>query len=97
MDELQSLVWIDSPEKVIGIMDKTGIDKAVISTYCNLPGINMGALDYIANGINKYPDRLMAYVRLDSWYGEKKIEILEKALKKYNFKGLKLHSVHYML
>lgn len=97
MDELQALGWIDPPEKVISIMDKAGIDKAVVSTYCNLPGINMGALDYVANGIKKYPDRLMAYVRLDPWYGERAIEILEKAVKKYNFKGVKLHPVHYTL
>ena len=97
MDEIESLGWMDPPERVIGIMDKAGIDKAVVSTYCNLPGINNDALEYVYNGVKKFPDRLIPYVRLDPWYGEKAISILDKAVREYNFRGVKFHPAHYTL
>ena len=97
MDELVALGWLDPPEKVIKLMDWAGIDKAVVSTYCNLPGINDNALEYVADGVSKYPDRLIHYVRLDPWYGDRAISILERAVEEFNFKGVKLHPVHYTL
>jgi predicted TIM-barrel fold metal-dependent hydrolase len=97
MDEVLSLGWFDPPERVIGFLDRAGIDMAVVSTYCNLPGINNDALEYVYEGVKKFPDRLIPYVRLDPWYGEKTLAIIDKAVKDYNFKGVKLHPVHYTL
>jgi len=97
IDYVPALGWDFSPEKVIQIMDKARIDKAVVSSISNLPGINPNALDYLKSAIDKYPDRLMAYVRLDPWYGSKAIEWMEKAINEYGFKGVKLHPVHYTL
>jgi len=97
MDEIPSLGWIDPPERVISFMDKAGIDKAVVSTYCNLPGIKDDALEYVLEGVNKYPDRFIPYVRLDPWYGDRALAVLDKAVREYNFKGVKFHPVHYSL
>jgi predicted TIM-barrel fold metal-dependent hydrolase len=97
MDEVKSLGWIDPPERVIRFMDMVGIDKAVVSTYCNTPGIKDDALEYVAENVAKYPDRLIPYVRLDPWYGQRTLEVLTKAVEIYKFKGAKLHPVHYSL
>ncbi|MCL4516127.1 MAG: amidohydrolase family protein [Firmicutes bacterium] len=97
IDEVQALGWIDPPEKLVSLMDKAGIDKAVVATYANLPGFNPTAMEYVANAVNKYPERLIPYVRLDPWYGDRAIEVLVEAVEKFNFKGVKFHPVHYTL
>jgi len=96
MDEIESLGWIDPPERVIKFMDMAGIDKAVVSTYCNTPGIKEDAIEYVAANVAKFP-RLIPYVRLDPWYGRRALDAMIKAVKTYNFKGVKFHPVHYSL
>lgn len=97
IDYVPSLGWDFSPERLIQIMDKAGIDKAVVSSISNLPGINPGILDYMKSAVDKYPDRLIPYVRLNPWYGSKAIDWMEKAINEYGFKGVKFHPVHYTL
>ena len=97
VDEIASLGWMDPPERVVSFMDMANIDKAVVSTYCNLPGINNDALEYMNDSVKKFPDRLIPYVRLDPWYGQRTLDVLDKAVKEYNFKGVKFHPVHYTL
>lgn len=97
MDEVASLGWMDPPERVLKFMDMAGIDMAVVSTYCNLPGINDGALEYVYEGCKKFPGRFIPYVRLDPWYGQRALDVVDIAVKKYNFRGLKFHPVHYSL
>lgn len=96
-DVVEALGWIDPPEKLIALLDKFDIDKAVVSTYANMPGINPRAIEYLAEADEKYPGRLLPFVRIDPWYGEKAVECVETAIEKYHFKGVKFHPVHYTL
>jgi predicted TIM-barrel fold metal-dependent hydrolase len=92
VDEVPALGWIDPPETLLPLMDEAGIAKAVIMTYTDLPGANPDALEYIAGVVARYPDRFVGYARLNPIYGEA-VGLLEAAITRYGFKGLKLHPV----
>jgi predicted TIM-barrel fold metal-dependent hydrolase len=92
VDEVPALGWIDPPEPLLRLMDEAGIAKAVIMTYTDLPGVNPDALEYIAGVVGRYPDRLVGYARLNPIY-EDAIGLLETAIVRLGFKGLKLHPV----
>lgn len=96
-DVVEALGWIDPPEKVLALMDKYGIEKAVVSTYANMPGINPKAIEYLAEADANYPGRFLPFVRVDPWYGERAVDCVVEAITKYHFKGVKMHPVHYTL
>ena len=73
-------------------MDKAGIDRAIVMTYTELPAVNPGALEYLAEQIRLYPDRLIGYVRLHPWYPEA-IDLLDRAFSEFGMRGVKLHPV----
>lgn len=93
VDEVAALGWIDPPEKIISLIDEAGIDRAVIMTYTELPGFNPGALEYIAEAVARYADRLIGYARLHPWHEQEAAQLLRKAVREYRMKGLKLHPV----
>jgi predicted TIM-barrel fold metal-dependent hydrolase len=92
VDEVPALGWIDPPETLLRLMDEAGIAKSVIMTYTDLPGVNPDALEYIAGVAARYPDRLIGYARLNPIYNDA-VQLLETAIVRYGFKGLKLHPV----
>lgn len=97
MDECPIRGFFDPPEKVVAIMDRCGIDKAVVSTYRNAPGADPGIIEYVAEGTAKYPGRLIPFVRLNPRYGDLAIKALDRAVKKFGFQGVKLHPASYNL
>ncbi|MCS4541475.1 MAG: amidohydrolase family protein [Euryarchaeota archaeon] len=82
-----------SAEEIVTVMDRLGIDKAVIFPFNELePGISFSlANDRTAQSVQKYPDRLIGFARLDPNYKERAVEELERSIKKLGLKGLKLH------
>lgn len=84
--------WYDPPETIIRLMDEAGVDKSIIMTYGDAPDVE-GALEYIAEAVQKYPDRLIGYARMNPRRGEEAHRLFEKAMEEYGFKGLKLHPV----
>ena len=97
IDICEPLHWYDTAEKLLLLMDEAGIEKAVVSAYLNLPGPDMGCADRLWKSIEPYSDRFMMFLRMDPWFGEKTIQFLEEACKKYPVKGVKLHPAHYTL
>ena len=89
--------WLDPPETIIRLMNEAGIDKAVVMTYCDSPSHdeNYEPVNYVAESVKKYPDRLIGYARLNPSYIQEAEALLLKALKIYNMKGLKLHPYGY--
>ncbi len=81
--------WDSPPERIISLMDKAGIEKAVIMTYSDSPAL----VDFIYESVNKFPDRLIGYTRLDPSAGEESCRVLEHSVKHLGMKGLKLHPV----
>ena len=79
IDEAPAFGWIDPPEKIVGLLDEAGIDRAVIMTYTDLPGLNPAALDYIVTAAEKFTGRLAPFVRLNPNYPEA-LALLPEAL-----------------
>lgn len=97
MDECPIRGFFDPPEKVVGIMDRAGIDIAVVSTYRNAPEADPKILEYVAEGVAKYPGRLVPFVRLNPRFGGKALEVLDRAVNEFGFRGVKLHPSSYNL
>src|SRR6476620_6419171 len=92
VDEVPALGWIDPASDLIRLMEQAGIDQAVVMTYTELPAVNPGALDYLADQIRQYPGRLIGYVRVHPWYPEA-VALVDRALGEYGMRGVKLHPV----
>lgn len=90
VDEAPAFGWIDPPDKIVALMDEAGIDLAVAMTYTDLPGLNPDALDYILDAVARFPDRLVAFVRLNPNYRAEAAAFLEEAVER-GARGLKLH------
>ncbi|MFC5503222.1 amidohydrolase family protein [Lysinimonas soli] len=90
VDEAEAFGWIDPPEKILGLLDEAGIERAVIMTYTDLPGLNPGALEYIVGAANQYPDRLIPFLRVNPNHPRVMPELLERALAA-GVRGLKVH------
>jgi predicted TIM-barrel fold metal-dependent hydrolase len=97
MDVVPSLGWYDTAEKLLQRMDECGVAKAAISGYLNTPGPNPDSLRTIAEAVEKYPDRLIGYARLDPWFDDDCIHALEEAVLEMGMRGVKLHPAHYTL
>ncbi len=93
VDEVEPLGWMDPPETILRLMDEAGIEKAIIMTYTDAPGLNERALEYTAEIVARFPDRFYGYARMHPWYGNRAIEMFERAIKEYGLRGLKLHPV----
>jgi predicted TIM-barrel fold metal-dependent hydrolase len=90
VDEAPAFGWIDPPDKIVGLLDEAGIDRAVIMTYTDLPGLNPDALDYIVEAAGRFPDRLVPFVRLNPNYRDEVPALLDRAVA-MGVKGVKLH------
>lgn len=90
VDEAPAFGWNDPPEKIVRLLDEAAIDRAVIMTYTDLPGSNPRALEYIVQCANRFPDRLIPFVRLDPSYSEETPGLLKRAIS-LGIKGVKLH------
>jgi len=84
--------WYDPPETIIGLMDEAGIDKSIIMTYGDAPDVE-GSIEYIAEAVDKYPDRLIGYARMNPARRDEAQRLFRKAMEEYGFMGLKLHPV----
>jgi predicted TIM-barrel fold metal-dependent hydrolase len=92
VDEVPALGWMDPASALIGLMDEAGVDRAVVMTYTEAPAVNPNALEYLAQQIAQYPDRLIGYVRVHPWYPQA-VDLVDRALGEFGMRGVKLHPV----
>lgn len=76
-------------EEMIENMNSNLIDKAVVFSFPEQ--INN---QYVAESVNKHPDRLIGFVTINPWHTNAEEEA-QKYLKEYNFKGIKLHPLRH--
>lgn len=93
IDEVPALGWIDPPAKLVELLDRAGIERAVVMTYTETPGLNPTAVEYIAAAVAAFPDRLIGFARLHPWYEEAAATLLRRAVTELGMRGLKLHPV----
>lgn len=82
--------WYDPPETIIRLMDEAGIDKSIIMTYVDAPDVK-GSIEFIAEAVRKYPNRLIGYARMNPRRGEEAQQLFKRAMEELGFMGLKLH------
>lgn len=75
------------------MMDQTGIDKAVVSTYWEIPGPDPDAFNRFKNSLSKNRDRLIGFLRINPWYGDVAVETFEQTVRRDGIQGLKIHPV----
>lgn len=97
VDEAPSYGWYDPPETIIRLLDEAQIEQAIVMTYRDAPGPEERVIEYIAEAIQRYPGRLIGYARLNPKYGDEAVALLDKSIRDYGFKGLKLHPVSYVM
>ena len=90
VDESDIFGWIDPPETILELMDAAGIDRAVIMTYADVPGLDMDAVKYIAGVVKRYPERLVGYARMNP-NGKDVVGLFREAVTDLGLKGLKYH------
>ncbi len=90
VDEAPAFGWIDPPDKVVALLDRAGIDSAVIMTYTDLPGLNPQALEYIVEAAERFPGRLVPFVRLNPNYTDDVPHLVRRAVE-WGVRGVKLH------
>ena len=93
IDDLPALGSVVSAAACIERMDEAEVDVAAVMTLRDLPGVNPGALELIEEACARYPGRLYGFIRLNPWYRQRSLELLEYAVKTSGFRGLKLHPV----
>ncbi|MFQ5947611.1 MAG: amidohydrolase family protein [Acidimicrobiia bacterium] len=91
VDEAELFGWIDPPEKLVPLLDEAGIDKAACMTYVDFPGSDPNALEYVAECVSRFPDRLIGFVRLNPNYRRQAQDALRRAVSEFGFRGVKLH------
>lgn len=91
VDHAELYGWFDPPEKLVPLLDDAGIDRAAIMTYVDLPGSNPDAIELIAAAVERYPDRLIGFVRLDPNHRAGARAALDRAVLDHGFRGVKLH------
>lgn len=81
-----------SPDEIVAEMDRLRIDRAVIFPFNEVnPGISFSIVNNrTVEAINKYPDRLIGFARLDPNFGKNAVEELRRDVE-MELVGLKLH------
>lgn len=97
VDESPVLGWSDPPEAIVGLLDEAEISRAVIMTYRDAPNPEEKVLEYVAKAVQKYPDRLIGYARMNPRYGDAAVDLFDRAIREYKMRGLKLHPVGYVM
>jgi len=75
-----------SVENLINSLENSNVDKTIV-----LPIYPQISNKFVANSCKKYPEKLIGFASVNPLEGVKAAEVLEKDIKKYNLKGLKLH------
>ena len=97
VDEAPSFGWYDPPETIVRLLDEAQIDRAVVMTYRDAPGPEERVLEYLPEAVQRYPDRLIGYARMNPRYGDQAVELFDRAVRDYGMRGLKLHPVSYVM
>jgi predicted TIM-barrel fold metal-dependent hydrolase len=71
-----------SDDQMISDMDRFHIEKTVVFMFPN---------DIVRQAVQKYPDRLIGFVWVNPYDGEKALDEVKRAIDDWGFKGIKLH------
>lgn len=95
VDMLEAWGWSDPPELMLELMDEADVDQAIVMTYQDADGPDDPATEYIRAAVERYPKRLIGYVRINP-NSPHALDTLDQAIGDFKMKGLKLHPVSYV-
>ncbi len=95
VDLVEAWGWMDPPELILELMHEAGVDQAIVMTYRDAIGPNDPSTEYVRAAVEKYPDKLIGYVRINP-NADGAMDALDQAIGDYKMKGLKLHPVSYV-
>lgn len=78
-----------TPENLVRMMDEVGIAKAVLLRLY-VPARR--AIEELEEARNKYPDRFIPFAYALPNFRETTLDLLEEAINRKNFKGIKMHA-----
>jgi predicted TIM-barrel fold metal-dependent hydrolase len=76
-----------SAERLIRLMDRAGVDKAVVFSFPKL-----WDNDYVARAVRQFPDRLIGFVGVNPWEASAADQV-RRGFEHLGMRGLKLHPV----
>ena len=85
----ETLYWKQSAEDLVKRMNKNGIDAAVATPPPPGPDYTE-ATRRVQEAVERHPDRIIGFFRVNPHYGEKALNEAETAVKDWGFKGFKL-------
>ncbi|HEX7974557.1 MAG TPA: amidohydrolase family protein [Anaerolineales bacterium] len=80
-----------SPEELLRLMDRCGVDRAVLAPARPKGYALWPANLTVAEAVRRYPDRFFGMVRVDPWQGPAALEDLKRAYQDFGARGLLLH------
>jgi len=95
VDEVEAWGWMDPPEVLLELMDEASIHQSIVMTYRDATGPDDPATLYIRDAVQRYPDRLIGYVRINP-NAPGAMDAMDQAIGDFRMKGLKLHPVSYV-
>ncbi len=80
-----------SIEEMIETYDKAGVDRTVIVAWDaeTATGLPKTSNEYIADIVDRYPDRFIGFASVDPWKGELALKDLEVAIRDLGLSGVK--------
>jgi hypothetical protein len=78
-----------SPEEIVAVMDGAGIDKSVVFAMSCTPA---QAIAMAQAAVEKFPERLIPYAYGLPSYEEDVLKLVENAVTKKGFRGIKVHA-----
>jgi predicted TIM-barrel fold metal-dependent hydrolase len=78
-----------SPKQLVALMDREGIDRIMLCAWCR-PGQWIFTNEQVLEYTRAYPDRFVGIATVDLDKPVEAVEMLEKAVCEYGFKGLKV-------
>lgn len=97
VDVMPAFNWVDTPDKLVALMDEAGIAYAVASAYSNYPARDVRAAERFCASLEPYRDRLFPFLRMDPGYGAEAVRLLAEAAREFSLAGVKLHPTDYTL
>ncbi len=87
VDEAPTFGWYDPHETMIRLLDEARIDRAVVMTYRGAPRPEDRVREYVAEAVQRYPDRLIGYARMNRRYGDEAVALFDRAIPDYGMRS----------
>ena len=83
VDEAPTFGWYDAPKTMTRLLDEARMGRAAVMTYRDAPGREDRVREYVAESVERYPDHLIGYARMNRRYGNEVVALFDRAIPDY--------------